>query len=294
MVPCGSSVKDASNTPIGTPSAVSVDASGQVSFSYTIPGGTAAGSYTIAVEYSGGSDGNYTFSASSTSAALTVNPLNVQTTTMVTNSTTDYSATGQSVTLSADLSGDLATPTGQVIFSVADDGALIGWPITAPLDGSGHASVDYALPANLPVGSYGIMATYYGGASGNYNFLYSYGTGTLTINPATVTITITNTTQTYDGNAKSVTVTTDPSGLAYTVVYKQGDTVVTNPTDAGTYDVTVTIDSAQNYSGTQTGSLTINKADATINVTSYDVTYDGNSHTATGTAQRQAKTSVTC
>ena len=160
---------------------------------------------------------------------------------MTSNQTLTYGATGQSVTLSADLSGDLATQTGQVIFSVAHDGALIGWPTTATLDGSGHASVDYALPANLPVGNYGIMATYYGEASGNYDFLYSYGTGTLIIDSAPATIDVANATQTYDGYSERG-VTTDPSDLAYTVVYKQDGTTVDQPVDAGTYDVTATVD----------------------------------------------------
>ncbi len=282
-------IKDANGTTIGTPATSGTVDGGSTSAGYIIPAGQSAGSYTIVAEYSGDASGDYIFLASSSdpdfNSDLLIQQVTVTTTTLVTsNPTLTYGATGRSVTLSADLSGDLATPTGQVIFSVAHDGALIGWPTTATLDGSGHASVDYALPANLPVGNYGIMATYYGEASGNYNFLYSYGTGTLIINSAPATINITNTTQTYDGSAKSVSVTTDPSDLAYTVVYKQDGTTVDQPINAGTYDVTATINPGQNYSGTQTGTLTINKADATINVTGYSVTYDGQAHTATATA----------
>jgi hypothetical protein len=52
---------------------------------------------------------------------------------------------------------------------------------------------------------------------------------------------------------------------------------------AGTYTVVGTV-SDPNYQGSATGTMTINQANATINVTPYTVTYDGNPHTATGTA----------
>jgi hypothetical protein len=67
--------------------------------------------------------------------------------------------------------------------------------------------------------------------------------------------------QTYDGTAKSVSVTTTPSGLANTVTYNGSATV---PTNAGSYTV-VAIVTAANYAGGATNTLVIAPAPQTIN-----------------------------
>ena len=74
-----------------------------------------------------------------------------------------------------------------------------------------------------------------------------------------VTFTLTNNTVTYNGTAQGITVTPSPSA-PFTVKYN-GSTAV--PKDAGTYAVQVTAD-APDYSGTQSGTFTINKANATV------------------------------
>ena len=57
------------------------------------------------------------------------------------------------------------------------------------------------------------------------------------------------------------------------------------PVHAGTYTATGTFAGNQNYASTTgTAQIIIDKANASINVTPYHVTYDGNAHTATGTA----------
>ena len=57
------------------------------------------------------------------------------------------------------------------------------------------------------------------------------------------------------------------------------------PVDAGTYTATGTFAGNQDYaSATGTALIIIDKANASINVKPYHVTYDGNAHTATGTA----------
>src|SRR5919112_995310 len=107
---------------------------------------------------------------------------------------------------------------------------------------------------------------------------------TLTVNQATATVTLSNLTHTYDGTAKAASATTTPVGLNVKFAYSQGGNPVTNPTNAGSYDVVATVDDP-NYQGSKSGILTINKADATIDVKGYTGVYDGNSHGATGTAK---------
>lgn len=87
----------------------------------------------------------------------------------------------------------------------------------------------------------------------------------------TATITVTDASATYNGSAQHPSVTTSPSGLA--VKYSS------QPTNAGTYTITITVTSA-GYKGSTSTSFTINKADATISVSGWSGTFDGDSHGA--------------
>ena len=87
--------------------------------------------------------------------------------------------------------------------------------------------------------------------------------------PATVTLG--NLLQTYDGGPHSVSVTTNPAGLAVVVTY---DGSVTPPVGAGSYAVQATIDS-EDYSGTATGTLVVQKAAAIISFGGLLQVYDG-------------------
>ena len=87
----------------------------------------------------------------------------------------------------------------------------------------------------------------------------------------------------YDGNEKEVTVTTEPTGLNVGVTYTDSEgSAVANPTNAGTYTVTATIDDGNN-SGSATETLTINKAEAGITVSGMSHTYDGSAKKVTVT-----------
>jgi Uri superfamily endonuclease len=129
-----------------------------------------------------------------------------------------------------------------------------------------------------------------GNSGGNYTVSTVTNT-TGVINKAALTITAATKTKTYDGNT-SAAATPGVSGL-------QGSDTVTGLTE--TYDnanagtsktlsvATYTVNdgnSGNNYTVTTATDTTgvINKANATINVTPYSVTFDGNAHTATGTA----------
>ena len=76
---------------------------------------------------------------------------------------------------------------------------------------------------------------------------------TITVDPANATITISAPDVAYDGIPKSATATTVPAGLKVHIYY---DGVETNPTKAGTYAVTATIED-ENYAGTASASLLI-------------------------------------
>ncbi len=106
----------------------------------------------------------------------------------------------------------------------------------------------------LGAGSDTVTATY----SGDSNHNGGSGSVNQTVNPATATVTLSNTTQTYTGSALSPTVTTS-SGLSYSLMGAPD-------TNAGSYPVTATIANS-NYTGSASGTLVINQASQTINVT---------------------------
>jgi predicted extracellular nuclease len=87
------------------------------------------------------------------------------------------------------------------------------------------------------------------------------------VNPGQATITLSNLSAVYDGTPKYATATTKPDGLKVNITYKQGNTTVAAPTEAGSYDVTATIDDP-NYTGSQTGTLVIDKAGTSTLLTS--------------------------
>src|SRR5262249_15126868 len=93
--------------------------------------------------------------------------------------------------------------------------------------------------------------------------------------PATVTLS--NLLQTYDGGPHAASVATSPAGLAVVVTY---DGSTTPPVGAGSYAVAATIDS-EDYSGTATGTLVVEKALAGVVLGSLNHVYDGQPHAAT-------------
>jgi hypothetical protein len=120
-----------------------------------------------------------------------------------------------------------------------------------------------------------------GAAATNYTF--KYVGGTVTVNKANATINVTPYSVTYDGNARTATATA--TGVKSEDLSGSLNLSGTTHTNAGTYssDAWTFTDTTGNYISTN-GSVSDNiaKANATINVTPYSVTYDGNAHTATG------------
>ena len=128
-------------------------------------------------------------------------------------------------------------------------GGLTGVTISYSQNGSPVTN-----PTNT--GSYDVKATL---TNPNYNAQAI--NGTLVISKATATLTLGQLNPTYDGNAKSVSVTTNPSNLqALTVTY---DNSATAPTNAGSYQVVATLNNA-NYEGSAQGTLNIAKRPITV------------------------------
>jgi len=110
------------------------------------------------------------------------------------------------------------------------------------------------------------------------NYLGS-ASGTFTINKANATVNLGSLTATYDGSAKSIAPTTTPASLGTSVTYNGSSTA---PTNAGTYGVIATVTDS-NYQGSASGTFTVNKATATVNLGSLSAIYDGSPKSASAT-----------
>ncbi|ELR71988.1 hypothetical protein C900_01983 [Fulvivirga imtechensis AK7] len=102
---------------------------------------------------------------------------------------------------------------------------------------------------------------------------------TLTIDKYEASVTLHDLNTTYDGDAHEVKVTTSPEGLDVEITYNESSAA---PTDAGSYHVEATVDD-DNYAGSATGTLVINKAPADVTVGTIRKSYNGNPQHATAT-----------
>ncbi|MEM7108967.1 MAG: MBG domain-containing protein, partial [Bacteroidota bacterium] len=96
--------------------------------------------------------------------------------------------------------------------------------------------------------------------------------GILTVSKATATINLSDLVQTFDGNPKPVSATTVPSDLETLSFTYNGSP--TAPIDAGDYTVEATLTNA-NYAGMASGTLTINKAIASVSISNLNQNFDG-------------------
>lgn len=207
------------------------------------------GSHSITASYAGNAD--FTASASS---IMVLSVSQATTTTTLSNSPATV-VFGQPATLTATVAPvapGAGTPTGQVTF--LDGTNLLG---TATLSGG---TATYSL-SSVGAGNHSFNASY----SGDNNFAGSSApTYPLTIGKATATVTLGNLSATFDGTPKSVTATTNPAGLSVNITYNGSPTP---PTNAGSYAVVATINSA-NYQGSANGTLTVAKAGSVTTIVS--------------------------
>ena len=196
----------------------------------------------------------------------------VPTTLAVNSATGTY---GGTVNLSATLTDGVSPLSGKTVaFSL--NGNSVGSAVT---DGSGIASLSNVSLGTINAGTYptGVGASF----AGDTTYLGSNATNSLTVNKADATITVTGYNVTYDGTAHTATGTaTGVNAESLTGLELSG----TTHTNAGNYAGDAWTFTNINYndaSGTVDDNIA--RANATINVTPYSVTYDGSAHTATGT-----------
>ena len=111
------------------------------------------------------------------------------------------------------------------------------------------------------------------------NYAPASGTATLTITPATATVNVVDYNGVYDGNSHTASVTITGVGG---VLLASNSLTGTNVSQSGSVTASISDPNYDPAGGTAT--LNITKATAVIAVTPYSVTYDGTSHTATGSA----------
>jgi len=260
------SVAGVGNAPLGTPTFAYYLAS-DTTFSSPLSGApTNVGSYVVVASFA--ASGNYGAASTQKGFAITVATPTI------------------SVTDAGGVSTGSAFPATALVKGVGP-GATFG----PSLEGVFPTLTYYAgltatgTPlAGAPVnpGSYTVVANFAGSA----DYAAASNSTTFTITSATTTtakVILSNLNQTYNGAAKSVTVTTTPSGLATIVTYSQNNVAVAAPTNAGSYTVTATVNSPS-YTGSATGTFVIAKANAIITVTGLTTTYNGSAHPASGSA----------
>jgi hypothetical protein len=278
----------------GAEQSATLAADGTAVFTLTSP---SAGDHTLHAAYA--MQGNY--GGSSADGMLHVDP--AATSIVVSAPTVTYNADGI-VTLTVSAAAGVPTPSGDITLTVNG-----GSPLSATLAADGTAT--FTLPG-LNAGDYTLEATY--ATQGNY--FGSSGGATLHVLQVGTATTVTLGSEfvsgsvTYDGNAHGATASwaslgADGANGSLTVYYVGVDCTeyassTTPPTDAGEYEASASYAGDGNHIGSSsTADFTIGKANATVVVTPYSVTYDTNAHTATytvtgvGTDTSAAGSSVT-
>ncbi|MFC7666978.1 MBG domain-containing protein [Hymenobacter humi] len=199
-------------------------------------------------------------SATSTAATLTVDKADASSSIALAGLSQTYTGAPRLATASTTVSG---TSTFSFTYALLTNGV------------AGTASA--AAPTNA--GSYAVVATL---SNANYSGTKA---GTLVIGKATATLALGASTFTYDGDAKEVAVTTTPAGLSGAAITYDGS--ATAPANAGSYDLVATLTNPNYSAPNATGTLVIEKADA-----SSSIALAGLSQTYTG-APRLATASTT-
>jgi hypothetical protein len=205
-----------------------------------------------------------------------------------------------------DTTGNYNNASGTVKDCITKANAtVVVLPYTLTYDGSPHTAtytitgvngetgamvgtVDVSNTTHTNAGTYSSDSWSFTGTA-NYNNIAAT-TITDSIAKASATVVVTPYTNvSYDGNAHTATVTSI-TGVNGETAATVGTVDVSNTThtNAGTYSSdSWSFTGTANYNNIAATTITdtIMKANATINVTPYNVTYDGNSHIATGTAR---------
>src|SRR5207253_2830016 len=129
---------------------------GTASASFTLPGGTPAGSYQITTTYSGGT--NFQGSSDNTGSLTIDPPVPLLDTTIVSaNASAGFDTIDQPVILSATVSttgSSTAVNEGTVTFQVFQGLTQIGSSVTSSTVTQGNASATFTLPSGTAAGPY--------------------------------------------------------------------------------------------------------------------------------------------
>ena len=162
------------------------------------------------------------------------------------------------------------------------------YKVAGTVYGEDDLNVELTKEEGTAVGEYEITVT---ASNSNYdiktiNAVYTISPKTL-VNADLANAKLEDLTVEYDGNAHSLEVKNLPEG--FTATYSQKDLV-----DAGTYEITATINGNGNYSGqvTLTATLTINPKEVAVNWTNTTFEYDGNKHMPIASAEIEVVVNV--
>lgn len=179
---------------------------------------------------------------------------------------TASNATGTLVIAKATPTVSWATPS-----AITYGTALSGTQLNAIASIAGTFTYTPVLGAILNAGT-NILSVNFTPTDANYNSVNGT-TVNLVVNKAAATIILGNLAQEYDGNPKTVTVTTSPVGLGVITVTYDGS--ATPPTAAGTYAVVASLANT-NYTATNaTDNLVISTSIADVTITNLAQIYDG-------------------
>jgi len=235
---------------IGTPTPATVS-NGSASVNYSLPAGTAGGSYTIKAAYGDGS-GNF---AASLDTAHTLTISAAPTTTTASNATASFSSSAQTVKLTATVTSSAGTVNeGSVSFTLLDSNGNTVGTSTSGTVSNGSASADFSLPAGTAAGTYTIEAVYSDSAGSFSDSFDSAHTLTVGNSKSTsLSLTTVNITPNLANGTAQMTLTarvSNPGGtvnegaLSFTVAGVSGKANVTNGT--ATVQLTVPIQNVLN------------------------------------------------
>ena len=178
-------------------------------------------------------------------------------------------AASVSLVLTQAVNGTATVVLGNLSQSYNGTGKSVG-VVTSPTNLA--VGVTYNGSASLPVdvGSYSVIGTI---NDANYS---GSATNTLVISKGVATVTLGSLGQTYNGAARSVSAVTEPVVLPVILTY---DGSASAPTNAGSYAVIGTIDSA-NYAGASTNTLVVGGGPATVTLGKLSQTYNGSARPA--------------
>ena len=208
--------------------------------SWQITAPATAGSYTLDAAATSSSYGQALRATATVTVMVGPPALSV---TAAANASAGYSASSQTVTLSATVTSSGGTVNaGTVTFTVLQGTAQIGPQVTSETVSSGSASASYTLPGGTAAGSCRISAVYNAGG----NFGGSSGTASLTVNPAATITTTNNVTAVCSSIREPVTVwamvtstagTVNAGTVTFTVLGTPVTGTVTNGTATAVYTV---------------------------------------------------------